>query len=142
LESSEESQSETESAETNSWEGISENPKGDGEAEYIDEDRYTTVTVEAINVSREGLHKAGDDDGQHHDAGGRNRQGRGGRAANEGDHMDEQPKWVREKPKDKPDRPKKKTNKKFRYESKGERKLARVKQKMRSSERASARRAA
>jgi hypothetical protein len=56
--------------------------------------------------------------------------------------MDGQPKWVGEKPRDKPDRRGKKTTKKFRYESKGERKLARVKQKMRSSKRARARRAA
>jgi ribosomal RNA-processing protein 17 len=138
LEGSEESQSETESAGANSWEGISAPPKVDREAEYVDEGRYTTVTVEAMEVSREGLHKA-DDNGQRNDAGGRNRQG--DRAANEGDNRDEKRKWTREKPKDKADRPKKK-NKKFRYESKGERKLARVKQKLRNKKQASARRAA
>jgi ribosomal RNA-processing protein 17 len=29
----------------------------DREEEYIDEDKYTTVTVEAVNVDRDGLHK-------------------------------------------------------------------------------------
>ena len=29
----------------------------DLEEEYIDEDKYTTVTVEAVNVDRDGLHK-------------------------------------------------------------------------------------
>jgi ribosomal RNA-processing protein 17 len=29
----------------------------DLEEEYIDEDRYTTVTVEAVSVDRDGLHK-------------------------------------------------------------------------------------
>lgn len=139
LESGDESQSETESAETKSWEGISEHLKVDREAEYIDEDRYTTVTIEAMDASREGLHKP-DGDGQPNDAGGRNRRDQDDRTANEGDNVDEKRQWTREMPKDKPDRPKKK--KKFRYESKGERRLARVKQKMRNSKRASTRRAA
>lgn len=29
----------------------------DREEEYVDEDRFTTVTVEAVDVSRDGLHK-------------------------------------------------------------------------------------
>lgn len=34
-----------------------EAPPIDLEEEYIDEDKYTTVTVEAVNVDRDGLHK-------------------------------------------------------------------------------------
>lgn len=46
------------------WEGIEEPPAVDYEAEYIDEDKYTTVTVEEIDSSREGLRKSilGEDD--------------------------------------------------------------------------------
>jgi ribosomal RNA-processing protein 17 len=40
------------------WEGIEEPPAVDYEAEYIDEDKYTTVTVEEIDSSREGLRKS------------------------------------------------------------------------------------
>ncbi|PKS10764.1 hypothetical protein jhhlp_002521 [Lomentospora prolificans] len=42
------------------WEGIEEAPANDiidHEDEYIDEDRYTTVTVESVSVTRDGLHK-------------------------------------------------------------------------------------
>ena len=43
------------------WGGVSDTevPEApiDLEEEYIDEDRYTTVTVEAVNVDRDGLHK-------------------------------------------------------------------------------------
>lgn len=40
------------------WEGIEEPPAVDYEAEYVDEDKYTTVTVEEMDASREGLLKA------------------------------------------------------------------------------------
>ncbi|KAK3997493.1 nucleolar protein 12-domain-containing protein [Cladorrhinum sp. PSN332] len=44
------------------WDGLSdtevpEAPPLDLEEEYIDEDKYTTVTVEAVSVDRDGLHK-------------------------------------------------------------------------------------
>ncbi|KAK5654824.1 hypothetical protein OQA88_6860 [Cercophora sp. LCS_1] len=45
------------------WDGLSDDavPEApiDLEEEYIDEDRYTSVTVEAVNVDRDGLHKPG-----------------------------------------------------------------------------------
>jgi ribosomal RNA-processing protein 17 len=139
-ENGEESQSEAESRETNSWNGISESPKLDRQAEYVEEDRYTTVTIEAMDVSKEGLLKA-DDDQQDKDAGDEDSQGEDNRAVKERNDLDKKRKWSREKPKDRLDRPKKK-KKKFRYESKAERKVVRVKQKMRNSKQASARRAA
>lgn len=37
------------------WEGFPEEPD-DHEEEYIDEDKYTSVTVESVSVSRNGLH--------------------------------------------------------------------------------------
>jgi len=49
------------SGEDDQWEGLSDSgvPEApiDLEEEYIDEDRYTTVTVEAVHVDRDGLHK-------------------------------------------------------------------------------------
>ena len=45
------------------WDGIpdeiTEEPPLDREEEYIDEDRYTTVTIEAVNIDRDGIHKPG-----------------------------------------------------------------------------------
>jgi ribosomal RNA-processing protein 17 len=45
------------------WNGLDDDvvpePPIDIEEEYIDEDRFTTVTVEAVNVDRDGLHKPG-----------------------------------------------------------------------------------
>ena len=47
------------------WDGLSDNevPEApiDLEEEYIDEDRYTTVTVEAVRVDRDGLHRTDED---------------------------------------------------------------------------------
>lgn len=44
------------------WNGIEEPPAVDYEAEYIDEDKYTTVTVEEMDASREGLLKSAQED--------------------------------------------------------------------------------
>ena len=52
------------------WNGISDDHPLeliDHEAEYIDEDRYTTVTVEAVDVSKEGLHKVAEDEDSEED---------------------------------------------------------------------------
>lgn len=100
------------------WNGISdEHPLEliDHEAEYIDEDRYTTVTVEAVDVSKEGLHKVAEDEDSEED-----------------DSRD--PKIPADSTKVKTGanrgiRPKKTRKKKFRYESKVERKITRRKQK-------------
>lgn len=45
------------------WSGFQDDPPiepVDREEEYIDEDRYTTVTVEAVTVDRDGMHKPED----------------------------------------------------------------------------------
>lgn len=44
--------------------GVTEPMKVDHEEEYVDEDRLTTVTVEAVEVSRDGLHRIVDEDEQ------------------------------------------------------------------------------
>ncbi|KAJ5872556.1 Protein required for cell viability Rrp17 [Penicillium soppii] len=49
---------EKEEEDEDDWNGIEEPPAVDYEAEYIDEDKYTTVTVEEMDASREGLLKS------------------------------------------------------------------------------------
>ena len=101
----------------------------DREDEYIDEDKYTTVTVEAMDVTRDGLQKAFEVDG-------RKPTNEDGAAAGDdkGSPTEvgkpEQGKrvWTKEKPKKTKDQPKKK-KRKFRYESKADRKVTRQKEK-------------
>jgi len=93
----------------------------DHEAEYVDEDKYTTVTVEAVDVSKEGLSKVVDEDE---------------------DDMEEK---TFSKPFDKDEKgkkvwPKKVRKKKFTYETKTERKFTRAKQKAGNKVKADARR--
>jgi ribosomal RNA-processing protein 17 len=112
------------SSEEDAWEGIQDDEPVvelvDHEEEYIDEDRYTTVTVEAVNISKEGLHKTG------------------GGESNDETSKTEAPKLVEAETSGKtwP----KKTKKKFRYESKAERRITQGKQKAGRKARADARR--
>ncbi|KAI9717521.1 MAG: hypothetical protein M1812_004662 [Candelaria pacifica] len=123
------------------WDGIDEPPKINHEDEYIDEGKYTSVTVEAIDISKDGFRKAQEDDGQDNDA-----------ASNEEDQeanrdTDKPPKTAPERDvngkrvwtKEKPDKPKKK-KKKFRYENKVERKATRFKERAGNKAKARARR--
>lgn len=113
-----------ENEEEDAWGGIEEEKVVeevlDHEEEYVDEDRYTTVTVEAVEVSKEGLLKVVDED------------------------SDAVPDLVPVEKKGKEDTskkkwPKKERKKKFRYESKAERKVTRGKQKAGNKARADAR---
>lgn len=121
------------------WNGVEEILSVEHEAEYVDEDKYTMVTVEALDMSKEGLHKLEQE----------------GRKQDDEDHIEEvvekdddagakdtksrKPRWTKEKPKDRTDKPKKK-KKKFRYETKAERKFTRMKQGARNSREAKSRR--
>ncbi|KFY89154.1 hypothetical protein V498_06505, partial [Pseudogymnoascus sp. VKM F-4517 (FW-2822)] len=54
-----------ESGEDGEWDGIKEEAPAepiDHEEEYIDEDRFTTVTVEEVGVTKDGLHTAAEDE--------------------------------------------------------------------------------
>ncbi|KAG6356550.1 hypothetical protein INS49_014423 [Diaporthe citri] len=110
------------------WNGFDEAPQTpaleavDHEEEYIDEDLYTTVKVEAVRVDRDGLHnkselEAVDDDSDEHsaadDMGSKNAKGA---TSSEG----------------RKDHPKKK-KKKFRYETKVVRQMTNRKNKARKS---------
>ncbi|KAJ4306608.1 hypothetical protein N0V88_001413 [Collariella sp. IMI 366227] len=92
---------------------VPEAPPVDLEEEYIDEDKYTTVTVEAVSVDRDGLHKpelqqSSEDEGSKKEGDGAEKQ-----------EEDKNTKRLRD--------PKKK-KKKFRYENKFERAVEAKKQ--------------
>ncbi|KAF1845728.1 uncharacterized protein K460DRAFT_366576 [Cucurbitaria berberidis CBS 394.84] len=87
------------------------------EDEYIDEDKYTTVTIETVSIDRSGFTTPGGTTEEEKEA-----------AAKAKDGANEEKKkrvWTKEWPKS--DKPKKK-KKKFRYETKMERRAERAKQ--------------
>lgn len=106
------------------WNGIEEAEEAvpiiDHEEEYVDEDRYTTVTVEEVDISKEGLHKLADEEGD--------------------ETMEAEESKKAKDEKVKKTWPKKPRKQKFRYESKAERKFTRGKQKAGNKTKADARR--
>lgn len=116
------------------WGGIGDVAEVDREEEYVDDDRFTTVTVEAVDVSRDGLCKViqeEEDSEPPNDSGvGDIPSTKGAREAQNGRsrRMKEQPGGV-----------KKKKKIKFRYETKAERKITRHKEKSGNKTKASAR---
>lgn len=101
------------------WEGLPDAPSVeivDQEEEYIDEDRYTTVTVESVAVSRDGFEKPPQVEEDEEDA----NEGADLKENKEGDETESKTKL-----------PKKK-KKKFRYETKIERQLTEKKRKIKS----------
>ena len=116
---------------------IVEDTKVDYEDEYVDEDRYTTVTVEAVDVSRDGLHKTITDyevnqvtatedpvEGETTKSG-----------TKEWQDTKQETRLRRKEP---PSGPKKR-KRKFRYESKAERKVSRYKERSANKAKAKAR---
>ncbi len=106
------------------WGGLSDNEVSeapiDMEEEYIDEDRYTTVTVEAVSVDREGLHKPATAEDIEEKA-----------AKHAARLEDEEAKKESEKKKEWP----KKKKKTFHYETKDERRITERKQRAKRSKR-------
>jgi len=91
------------------------------EEEFIDEDKYTTVTIESVGISKHGFEK------------------RGGDEAAEAEEVNKEKRvWTKERPKS--NKPKKKKIK-FRYETKTERKAERVKQGLKKKKLAAKRKA-
>ena len=124
------------------WEGFAEPALIDHEAEYIDEDRYTTVTVEAVDVRHDGLHRI-DSDGSSSagvDGDDSNEAGASHSKAVEGRQDEIKSKAKRAWTKENPNHVKKKKRKKFRYESKAERSATRLKEKAKNSAQARLRR--
>ncbi|KAL4935712.1 nucleolar protein 12-domain-containing protein [Aspergillus oleicola] len=117
--------SSSDAEEEDEWEGIAEPPAVDYEAEYIDEDKYTTVTVEEMDPSKGGFMQSDDDSSD--------------------ERPKEQPEPSEEakptkKPKTKQSDTQKKKKKKFRYETKEERKVTRMKERRSNHRKAQARR--
>ncbi|KAL9137089.1 MAG: hypothetical protein Q9175_001711 [Cornicularia normoerica] len=134
------SSEEEDEGEEEPWDGIKDdhNPPVDHEDEYMDEDRFTTVTVEAVDVSKDGLQRAVQDednksvasgtdtpDGESH--GTTALQGRTG--SEKGKRI-----WIKE-----PLSGPRKRKKKFRYENKAERKATRYKERYGNKAKARAR---
>ena len=114
---------------TGEWDGISEVPDVDREEKYIDEDKFTVVTVEAVEVGKEGLHKVRDkDEGDGDDVEPQGDEGSDRRMAKTS--------WANQRPAGGV----KKKKKKFRYESKAERKSTRRKERTGSKAKAKMRR--
>ncbi|KAI0540976.1 nucleolar protein 12-domain-containing protein [Xylaria digitata] len=99
----------------------------DHEEEYVDEDRYTTVTVESVNVSRDGLTSSRPDEEESADEG----EGEG-----EEDNIDKNNTQAEsEKRSDRNKHAPKKKKQKFRYETKLERQITNIKQKAKNKRR-------
>lgn len=113
-----------------SWDGFDDDKTVepvDHEEEYVDEDKYTTVTIEEVDVSRDGLRKvAADDDSEHEQEDEPKNEGQKSTAKPEGKAVAKK-EW-----------PKKK-KKKFRYEPKAVRKVTVEKQRSASKARAESR---
>ncbi|KAI1438247.1 nucleolar protein 12-domain-containing protein [Xylaria sp. CBS 124048] len=103
------------------WGGFQDAPAQpdliDHEEEYIDEDRYTTVTVESVNVSKDGLTSSRPDEeesaGEEQDVN-RNDQAQSEKTSDKNRHATQKKKKL-----------------KFRYENKLERQITNIKQKAR-----------
>ncbi len=90
----------------------------DREDEYIDEDRYTTVTVESVTVDRDGMHRPEESSEEDEEGDGKT-SGHGAPGRTEDAPPEDQKK----------EHPKKRKKVKFRYENKLERQLTQRKQK-------------
>jgi ribosomal RNA-processing protein 17 len=113
------------------WRGFPDNPPAiSKDQEYIDEDQYATVTVEAVDIDRDGFVARKDDDKVETTVEVDNAE----KLAGEGKKRV----WTKEKPKKVAK--KKARPKKFRYESKTERKVTRAKERSKNSSQAKSRR--
>jgi ribosomal RNA-processing protein 17 len=111
--------------------------KVDHEAEYVDEDKYTSVVIEEVGVDRDGFVQASDSDGNA-GADEMNTQATADTKP-DADQKSTKRKWIHDKPR-KPGSAPKKKRQKFRYESKAERRAERDKQRAKNSKQAKARR--
>ena len=127
------SEEEAEDGPLEPWNGIGDRKEVDHEEEYVDEDRFTTVTVEAVDVSRDGLFKVIQEEvfEESEDLELSNIPSTNG-------EKKAQNRTVR-RVKEQPSGFKKKKKKKFRYETKAERKITRHKEKLGNKKQAIAR---
>lgn len=121
------------------WESITEEPAIDHENKYMDDDRFTTVTVEAVEVSKDGLHKPKQEDEEESEGSEIDKVNGASRGKTAGRQRAEPETAKRIWTKEPPNRVKKKKKPKFRYESKAERKVTRHKEKSGNKVKAKAR---
>ena len=121
------------------WDGIEDHENVNHEDDYLDDERYTTVTVEAVDVSREGLIPRDNAAEANDDANAATQtmpetapEGPSSERAESG--RGKRP-WSQHMPDSKP-----RKKKKFRYESKAERKVTRFKERMGGKAKAKVRR--
>lgn len=112
--------------EEDEWEGFAEPPAVDYEAEYVDEDKYTTVTVEDMDPSKQGTLQSDDSSDE--------------RPTVQAESAEDTEPKKQTKTKKQSDTQPKKKKKKFRYETKDERKVTRMKERMSNHKKAVARR--
>lgn len=118
------------------WQGSEQPAIVDREDEFVDEDRHTTVTVEAVDVTRHGLERVPREDEE--DAS--EDEDQNGRDANRKASMQPVEKAKRIWTKENPHSGKKKKRKKFHYESKKDRKVTQIQQRKGNREKARSRR--
>ena len=121
----------SEKGEQSQLNGTTKTSNADLEAEYPDEDRYTTVTVENVEVSRDGLYKTHEDEVPGSD--GEDDQGIIPESTSEarGRRSGGTPMLGKARSLDS-----KRKRRKFKYESKAERKMTRHKERSKNSARA------
>ena len=121
------------------WAGISEPEELDRDAEYVDEGRFTTVTVEAMDVSRSGLQDAAEKMQDESDLSGENTQNSRRRDQLEPRKLSHERRRPQRSKKGPIERRKKK---KFHYEGRTARKVTRAIESSKNRRQAKARRAA
>ena len=127
----EEDSGETKEVVEEEWAGFEEAPKVDGTDEYVDEDKYTTVTIQEMGDPEQWDDSDGEKKAAAVKAAARTENGENGPG------LKKKRVWTKERPAN--TKPKKK-KKKFTYESKAERQKTRSKQKAKNSEAAKKRR--
>ena len=123
-------ENEDDGSQSEDWQGFAEPVIVDHEDKFVDDDRYTTVTVEAVDVTREGLERVRSES---EDACAAVEDGLGERGKEKTSETRAQDqaqgasvakrKWSKEN-----SNKSRMGHRKFRYESKGQRKLSRLKQ--------------
>ncbi|KAL8646971.1 MAG: hypothetical protein Q9210_005834 [Variospora velana] len=121
------------------WEGIEDTKDVDHEDDYLDDDRHTVVTVEAVDISHDGLQRRQDDLGSEDEEMQASRRNTDERRNADG-MMTKGSRAGSGKQRQEPDARPKKRKKKFRYESKAERKVTRFKERSGGKAKARARR--
>lgn len=116
LPTDDEESSDSEASSSSDFEGFDDSAPAeiDREDEYIDEDKYTTVTIESVDISKDGFSKPGEKEVEDEES------------KRKREEAEAEAKKKRVWTKERPQGPKKK-KKKFRYETKAERKAQRVK---------------